>query len=631
MKDIEILGREFDNVVGFKMLDTEDNTVTYTEGGGGGTISLQTKTKTYTPTESQQTENVGFDSGYDGLEEVDVTVNAISTTYVGSGIDRNDSTDLTASGNTITAPAGYYESSASKSVASGTEGTPTASKGAVSNHSVSITPSVTNTAGYISGGTHSGTAVTVSASELASGTYTVDSSGTKDVTNYASASVPAGTAGTPSATKGAVSNHSVSVTPSVTNSTGWITGSTISGTAVSVSASELDSGTKSITANGTNIDVVGYAAVDVAVPSSSPNLQSKTKTYTPIESQQTESVSADTGYDGLGTVDVTVNAISSSYVGSGVTRRSSTDLSASGATVTAPAGYYENSASASVSSGSATPASSISATGATVSTGTNTLTLTKSSVSNTPQVSAGYVSAGTAGNSSVSLTASVTTQAAQTLYPSSSDQTIATDTYLTGTQTIKAVTTTNLSASNIKNGVTVEVGDSSDPDRVLSVTGTYEGGGGGGIDFSDIAQDYSYNNIGGLFKAFEDGTWDSLELTVVSGTNPIQVDFGRAIKGFIAYPKNTVLLTNLANNEKAAFTLAFFNPPDEDEIQTQNYTVTRTKNNSSASTSLFGSRIKSWTLVDGLLSLVPTYPSNNNYNPFIFGNPHIFVYWWEEE
>lgn len=113
----------------------------------------------------------------------------------------------------------------------------------------------------------------------------------------------------------------------------------------------------------------------------------------------------------------------------------SSDLTISGATVTVPAGYYASSASGTVSSGSATPASTISATGASVSTGTNTLTLSKS-VSNTPTVSAGYVSTGTAGNSSVSLTASVTTKAAATITPTTSNQTIASGTYLTGAQTI---------------------------------------------------------------------------------------------------------------------------------------------------------------------------------------------------
>lgn len=77
--------------------------------------------------------------------------------------------------------------------------------------------------------------------------------------------MPSGTAGTPSATKSSVANHSVTVTPSVTNTTGYITGGTLTGTPASVSASELVSGTLSITDNGTGIDVTNYAAVDVDV------------------------------------------------------------------------------------------------------------------------------------------------------------------------------------------------------------------------------------------------------------------------------------------------------------------------------------------------------------------------------
>lgn len=124
----------------------------------------------------------------------------------------------------------------------------------------------------------------------------------------------------------------------------------------------------------------------------------------------------------------------------------SSDLTVSGATVTVPAGYYSESASKSVASGSATPAASLSATGAAVSTGTNTLTLTKA-VSNTPQVTAGYVSSGTAGDSSVSLTASVTTKGAATITPGTSAQTISSGTYLTGAQTIAG--DSNLVASKI--------------------------------------------------------------------------------------------------------------------------------------------------------------------------------------
>ena len=130
----------------------------------------------------------------------------------------------------------------------------------------------------------------------------------------------------------------------------------------------------------------------------------------------------------------------------------SSDLTASGATVTAPAGFYSSAASKSVASGSATAPATISGTSASVSTGTNTLTLSKT-VSVTPTVSAGYVSSGTAGNASVSLTASVTTKAATTYTPGTSNQTISSGTYLTGTQTISG--DANLVAGNIVYGKTI--------------------------------------------------------------------------------------------------------------------------------------------------------------------------------
>ena len=375
------------------------------------TLKIQAK-RNISPTESSQT--IEPDSTYNALSSVQI--NAIPSNYIGSGITQRTSTDVTASGATVTVPSGYYASQVEKSVSSGTAGTPTASKGTVSNHSISVTPSVTNAAGYISGGT-------------------------------------------------------------------------ISGTAVTVSASDLVSGNKEITGNGEGIDVTNYSTVSVAVPGAS--LQAKTN-ISPTESSQT--IEPDSQYDGLSSVQI--NAISSTYVGSGIARKSSTDLTASGATVTVPAGYYASAASKAVAAmtlptsatssatsgytskatisrsasdqyiniptgynsagayykvnavanGSATAPASITGTSATVSTGTNTLTLTKT-VSVTPSVTAGYISSGTAGNASVSLTASVTTKAAATITPGTTNQTIASGTYLTGTQTISG--DADLVASNI--------------------------------------------------------------------------------------------------------------------------------------------------------------------------------------
>lgn len=309
--------------------------------------------KSATPTETAQT--ISPDSGYDGLSSV--SVGAISSTYIGSDITRRDSTDLTASAQTVTVPAGYYEETATKSVATATKATPSIT---VSNSGL-ITASYTQSAGYVTAGT-------------------VDN--TEQLTTKASA------------------------------------------------------------------------------------------TYTPSESIQT--IAAGQYLTGA----QTIGAISSTYVGSGIAHNDSSDLSANGATVTVPAGYYEDDASASVASGSAsTPATTITVTPSITVSNSGLITASASGSRNiTPSVEAGYVSSGTAGTVSVSGsdTLQLTTRSAQTLYPSTSDQTIASGAYLTGTQTIKAVRVSGLSAGSILSGTTVTVGDATDADRITSVTGTLE-------------------------------------------------------------------------------------------------------------------------------------------------------------
>ena len=156
---LEVFGTEFTGVTGIKAYDDNSQLKTYIRPQGTKSISAN---GTW----------------------IDVTSYAAVDVSVPTGTARTSS-DLTVSGDTVTAPAGLYANSASASVASGTEGTPTATKGAVSDHAISVTPSVINSAGYISGGTHSGTAVSVSASELVSGSETKTANGTYDVTNLA--------------------------------------------------------------------------------------------------------------------------------------------------------------------------------------------------------------------------------------------------------------------------------------------------------------------------------------------------------------------------------------------------------------------------------------------------------------
>lgn len=156
------------------------------------------------------------------------------------------------------------------------------------------------------------------------------------------------------------------------------------------------------------------------------------------------------------------NAVSGS-----IASKSSSDLTASGATVTAPAGYYVTDATKTISSGSAaTPATTITANPSiSVNSSTGLITATASATQSiTPTVSAGYVSSGTAGTITVSgsNTSQLTVKAETTYTPGATDQTIAAGTYLTGAQTISG--DADLIAGNIKSGVTI-----------FGVTGTHEG------------------------------------------------------------------------------------------------------------------------------------------------------------
>ncbi len=141
--------------------------------------------------------------------------------------------------------------------------------------------------------------------------------------------------------------------------------------------------------------------------------------------------------------NVAVGAIPSDYVGSAVPRKTSADLTTSGPTVTAPAGYYAEDATKDVSEGAyASPVNiSINPT-LTVNYNTGEITATNTGVQYIhPLQTSGYMRNSTpvtgvfSGNTSTQLY----TLGATTYTPSNVAQEIAAQQYLTGKQTIAAI------------------------------------------------------------------------------------------------------------------------------------------------------------------------------------------------
>ena len=293
---------------------------------GGGEPTLQTKTATYTPTTSQQTDTIRPDTGYDGLSAVDIIVNAMQSgaempTFTLSGIQE---------GSTVTCDKTYAECLA------------------FYNNGMKVAVAVTTSYGKLP----------VLVYEVGSDyvkyiAYFQDGSPLGDITltassvSYTATSVIEKTPNKPVARKSTVTDHAMKVNVAVTNYKGFYPSGLVAGDPIYVSASEVVSGSETKTQNGT-YDVTNLAELVVNVPTSGATLQTTSKSYTPSETAQSETIGPDSGYDGLSSVDISVGAISSTYVGSGITRRDDDDMSGvvddPYYVVSAPSGYYPNSA-----------------------------------------------------------------------------------------------------------------------------------------------------------------------------------------------------------------------------------------------------------------------------------------------
>lgn len=143
----------------------------------------------------------------------------------------------------------------------------------------------------------------------------------------------------------------------------------------------------------------------------------------------------------------------------------------------------------------------------------------------------------------------ISSKAAATYYPSTADQTIASGQYLSGAQTIKAVTTSNLSAANVKYGVTIEVGDSADSDRIATATGTFTATPTGKTALTATALRSGYS---GFINGNQvDGTMPDISVTTAIANTGISTYFNEGSSS-----SNSISITPTYTNSTAGYLAA---------------------------------------------------------------------------
>lgn len=259
---------------------------------------------------------------------------------------------------------------------------------------------------------------------------------------------------------------------------------------------------------------LGSNAVDMQggfVSGGSSGVKLQSKTVTPSENTQT--VNPDSSYDALSSV--TVEAISNTYIGSSVTKKSAATYTPGTSNQSIASGQYLSGAQT-IKGDSNLIASNIKK-GVTIFNVTGSYneatggpTLQSKIVSHSESTQTVSPDSGYDGLSKVTVNAisstyvgsDVTKKSAATYTPKTTDQSIASGQYLSGTQTIKG--DANLVAGNIKSGV-----------NIFGVTGTYAGGGSSGGNGNNNVEAYaitdtnpsvSFKTASGTIKIWGYGT-----------------------------------------------------------------------------------------------------------------------------
>lgn len=285
----------------------------------------------------------------------------------------------------------------------------------------------------------------------------------------------------------------------------------------------------------------------------------QSKTVSPSESAQT--IKADNGYDGLS--QVTVNAVSKTYVGSGVTKKSAATYMPGTSNQSIASGQYlsgaqtikgdSNLTAGNIKSGvsifgiSGTYTGSSSGGSGSVSLQSKTVSPSESTQTVKPDSEYGGLSQVTVNAISTTYVGSgVTKKAAATYTPTTSNQTIAASQYLSGAQTIKG--DANLVAGNIKSGVSI-----------FGVTGNYAGSSSGSSSGSNNVEAYhvtstspsvSFKTSSGTIKIWGYGTMTSSSGWGGSSTSLIAFEGDKYHKSAMyGSPSSTGLSLSISNGK----------------------------------------------------------------------------------